>query len=51
MTAFISYADAVRALACHLAVAGPPTVTEYNKARAILWGCLSDEERTERVLR
>lgn len=47
----IKYDEAVRAVACHLALGGPPTVTEYNKARAILWGCLSPEAQSERVLR
>jgi hypothetical protein len=47
----IDYEDAVRAVANYLAVGAPPTVTEFNKARKILWGTLSDEDRSRAVMR
>lgn len=47
----VDFDKAVWALACHLAVGGPPSVNEVNKARGILWGCLSDEDRRVRMVR
>lgn len=49
--ALIDYDEAVYALACYFAVAGPPGITEHNKAKSILWGCLAPEDQTRRVLR
>jgi hypothetical protein len=39
LTEMIDLEQAVFALACHFAVAGPPEKEHYDKARGILAGC------------
>lgn len=41
----INFEDAVWALSCHLAVSGPPGPEETDRARNILYGALTAEQR------